>query len=352
MKRIFRNFMVVTSSLLLIVALVGGVWLQGMFNTMTVQNNPTTTQLVTQVVGEDGQPTEMTVTTEVINMDAAQYYDWEFSEDYINVLCVGMDTRDIDSDYGLTDVMIIASLDLTSQRIRLVSLMRDMYVKPAGYSGGTKLNSVYAGYGGIEALMRTVNENFGTNISRYAIVNFYGLVDIIDRIGGVTIDVSDAEVKTINGMLWETYSNLGMSVPESSYLTHSGEQLLNGHQAVAFARIRKLGNGDFERTSRQREVMEAMLDKVLTLGILQWPAIFNDCKEFVRTNMSADEILAAGIKVLRFKNLELEQLRIPVDGSWNYQTINGLSYVVANMSDSKNAVQQFLAGNYVAPEDQ
>ena len=68
--------------------------------------------------------------------------------------------------------------------------------------------------------------------------------------------------------------------------------------------------------------------------------------------MSADEILAAGIQVLRFKNVELEQLRIPVDGSWRYDTINGLSYVVANMSDSKNAIQQFLTGNYIAPEDQ
>ena len=351
MKRILRNIAVVTTSLLLIAALVGGVWLQGMFNSMTV-TAPSTTELVTQVVDDKGNVTEMTVTTEVISEDAAQYYDWEFGEDYINVLCVGIDTRDIDSDYGLTDVMIIASLDLTSQRIRLVSLMRDLYVKPAGYSNGTKLNSVYAGYGGIEALMRTVNENFGTNISRYAIVNFYGLADIINRIGGITIDVKDNEVKYVNAHQVTIYKNLGMEYPPENRIRESGVQVLNGYQAVAYARIRKTGNGDFERTSRQRKVMSAMLDRVLELGILQWPGIFNDCKQYVRTNMSADEILAAGIKVLRFKNVELEQLRIPVDGSWNYQTIDGLSYVVANMSDCKNAVQQFLTGNYVAPEDQ
>jgi len=348
LKRILRNIGVVTTSLLLIVALVAGVWVQGLFNSMTVQTNPTTTQLVTQVVGEDGQATEMTVTTEVISADAAQYYDWEFGEDYINVLCIGIDTRYVDSDFGLTDVMIIASLDLTSQRIRLVSLMRDIYVKPSGYSGGTKLNSVYASYGGIETLMRTINDNFGTNISRYAIVNFYGLADIINRIGGITLDISEEEVPYVN-----RYQKVfGSRLPEDSMLTEGGVQLVNGYQAVAYARIRKLGNGDFERTSRQREVMSAMLDRVMELGILQWPGIFNDCKQYVRTNMSADEIIAAGIKVMRFKNLELEQLRIPVDGSWSYQTIDGLSYVVANMSDSKNAVQQFLAGNYVAPEKQ
>ena len=61
---------------------------------------------------------------------------------------------------------------------------------------------------------------------------------------------------------------------------------------------------------------------------------------------------AAGIQVLRFKNVEIEQLRIPVDGSWNYDTIDGLSYVVINYNDNKNAVQQFLAGEYVPPENQ
>jgi len=350
LKRILRNITVVTTSLLLIAALVGGVWLQSFFNAMTV--TPQSTQMVTQGVDEHGNTTEVTITTEAISADAAQYYDWEFGEDYINVLCVGVDTRDLDSDYGLTDVMIIASLDLTSQRIRLVSLMRDIYVKPAGYSGGTKLNSVYAGYGGIEVLMRTINENFGTNITRYAVVNFFGLADIIDRIGGIMIDVSAEEIPQINGLQSEIYNAQGIGFTSDIHVKEPGYQLLDGHQATAYARIRKVGNGDFERTSRQREVMEAMLQKVLSLGILQWPGIFYDCKDLVRTNMSADEILAAGIQVLRFKNVELEQLRIPVDGSWNYQTINGLSYVVANMSDSKNAIQQFLTGNYIAPEDQ
>ena len=351
MKRILRNFAIVLSTLVLTVALAGGVWVQDFLSGMSVSSSPRRTQTVIQTNDHEGKPT--TVTTEVISEDEAKYYDWDFGSDYINVLCVGMDTRDMDSNYGLTDVMMIASLDLTSQRIRLVSIMRDIYVNPSGYSGHTKMNGVYSGYGGIDSLVRTINDKFGANVSRYAIVNFYGLGSIIDRLGGIMVDVKQEEINQVNGLQSEVYKEeTGYGLPMDKYVTEPGYQLLDGHQAVAYARIRKIGNGDFERTQRQRIVMEAMLAKVKEMGILSWPSIFNDCQSLVRTNMSPDEILAAGIQVLRFKNVEIEQLRIPVDGSWNYDTIDGLSYVVINYNDNKNAVQQFLAGEYVPPENQ
>ena len=351
LKRILRNFGIIVASLLLTVCLAGGVWLQGFLNSISVAGSKTT-QTVTQTVDQDGNQTEVSVTTEVISEEAAKYYDWDFGTDYINVLCVGMDTRDLNATYGLTDVMMIASLDLTSQRIRLVSIMRDIYVQPSGYSGHTKLNGVYSGYGGIETLMRTINDNFGTNVSKYAIVNFYGLADIIDRIGGVMIDVQADEIEQINGLQVEVFREEGREFTPDHYVTDPGMQLLDGHQAVAYARIRKVGNGDFERTQRQRNVMEAMLAQMMQMGIFAWPSVFNDCKDLVRTNMTPDEILAAGIQVLRFKNVEIEQLRIPIDGAWNYQTIDGLSYVVVNFDECKKAVQQFLAGDYVPPEEQ
>lgn len=354
-KRFFRNFGILILCFVMIGSLGGGIYLNQMLSAFQHEETPAQTPrtTVTQMVNDEtGETTELEVEVDTVSEEEAKYYDWNFGSDYINILCIGIDTRKVESDFGLTDVMIIASIDLTSNRIRLVSLMRDIYVNPSGYSGHTKLNSVYASYGGMDELMRTINDKFGTNLSKYVLVNFFGMKDIIDRIGGVDIDVSEKEVGEVNRFLHDIYDNLGTSVPQEEYLTEAGMQHLDGAQATTYARIRSVGNGDFERTQRQRIVLEAMLAKMKTVGLLAWPGVFNDCKDMVKTNLTPDEMLAIGFKVLRMKNVEMEQLRIPMDGTWIYQTVDGLSYVVINFEDNRKAIQQFLVGDYVAPENQ
>ena len=338
-------------------SLSGGIYLNQMLSAMQDKTNstPATPRVTTtQSVNEKGETTEVEVEVTELSEEEAKYFDWNFGSDYINILCIGIDTRDEESDFGLTDVMIIASIDLTSNRIRLVSLMRDIYVNPSGYSGHTKLNSVYSSYGGMEELMRTINDKFGTNLSKYVLVNFFGMKDIIDRIGGVDLTLTDEEATAVNQFLNDIYVvGYGMDrVPGEEYLSGGGDLHLDGAQATTYARIRNLGNGDFDRTHRQRAVLEAMLARMKKMGLFAWPGVFNDCKDMVKTNLTPDEMLAIGFKVLRMKNVEMEQLRIPMDGTWIFQTIDDLSYVVINFEDNRKAIEQFLIGEYVAPENQ
>ena len=168
-----------------------------------------------------------------------------------NILLLGTDNRYESDVYGRTDSMILLSVNLPERQAKLTSLMRDIWVQLDGH-GGQKLNAASV-YGGPELTMATVNRYFDLNVGEYVLINITGLAEVIDKLGGVELTVTEDERKALNKGLFNLSEESGMTK-----LEQSGENVhLNGNQAVAYARIRQI-DSDYRRTERQRALLNAM----------------------------------------------------------------------------------------------
>lgn len=252
-----------------------------------------------------------------------------------NVLVLGVDTL---SDGGQrSDTMIVASIG--GESLRLTSIQRDMLVDIAGH-GKNKINAAYA-FGGPELAMRTVNEALDLNLMRYVVVDFKVLVELVDALGGIEMDITEAEMEHINKNVWSSrrvFAPLGYTATE---LTEYGENIrLNGLRALGYARIRKL-DSDFMRTSRQRAVIDAMLKRLKAQ--LMNPMVMADFISAglngVQTNLSPVEMVSLGEKALFCG--AVEQLRLPVNGSFED---DGSSLTVTDRARNVESFRNFVYG--------
>ncbi|SHJ80020.1 transcriptional attenuator, LytR family [Clostridium amylolyticum] len=258
-------------------------------------------------------------------------------KDYItNILLLGIDKRD-EKDVGRSDAMMILTLDTKHKKIKLSSIMRDSYVSIDKH-GKDKLNHAYA-YGGPELAIKTVNQNFGLNITEFVLVDYDGLESIIDALGGVDIDVKKTEFKLVNDYIHDLAV---LKKTDPPYLKNSGSQTLNGMQAVAYSRIRYVGDGDYERTERQRRVLSGMFDKIKTAGITKYPTLVNKLLPYVKTSLDTKEILAAGTDVMKSGMSNLEQERFPVDGYNDGKEINKIWYLLFNQEVTKKQMYDYI----------
>lgn len=256
--------------------------------------------------------------------------------DIINIALFGVDRRN-SKERGRSDSMMIATLDFKNDKIKLTSLMRDVYTPVEGH-GNTKLNHAYA-YGGAELAIKTINQNFGTDIRDYVTVDFFALEKIIDAIGGVDIDVKPEEVDYINQHMQETAN---IQKKEMVKVESEGVQTLNGMQAVSYARIRYVGNGDFERTERQRRVLSAMLSELKTVNKATLPQLLMKVSPYIETSLEREEILLLGYDYLKEAPFTMEQQRFPLDGTWSSATINGGWYMKTNLEQMKEQISDYL----------
>lgn len=260
------------------------------------------------------------------------------SKDVTNIALFGVDSREAGMDKGSrSDSIMILSIDKEHNKLKLSSIMRDTYVSVDGH-GKTKITHAYA-YGGPQLAVKTINENFNMNIKDYVTVDFFGLEKIINSVGGVQINLEKAEVPVMNNYITET-SKIEKTTP--TYVKNFGLQNLNGSQAVAYARIRYVGNADYERTERQRKVLEQVIQKVTKGGITKLPSLINTMLPFVETSMSKTDILAAGTTVLTKKITTLVQFRLPEDGYGKGQTINKVYYLVTDLNVAKAHLYKFI----------
>ena len=238
----------------------------------------------------------------------------------LNILLFGLDRRS-KNEASRSDTIIIASIDTKNKTVKLSSIMRDLYLAIPGKSDN-RINAAYA-FGGPELAIRTVNKNFNMDITRYVTVDFFGLPDIVDKIGGVDINVNKDEISLLN-------------------ITKPGLQHLNGTQALAYARIRYVGNNDFERTERQRTVLTALFDKAKSQGISKVAALAAVVIPYIETNISKSEMMDFGIKVMGFGKTNLQQLRIPADGTYKNKTINGMQVLVPDLQKNTDLLHKFI----------
>lgn len=253
-----------------------------------------------------------------------------------NIALFGVDA--VDGARGRSDTVMIATIDTVHKKLKLTSIMRDSYVSIPGRNND-KLNHAYA-YGGAELSMKTLNENFDLNIDDFASVNFTTLPKIVDKLGGVVIDVDSEELKYINGYIDSLNSVNGTS---SANLTEPGEQRLDGTQTMAYCRIRYTEGGDFKRTERNREVLIKLFEKLSATPSNQLPQVLDEILPLVQTSLKPFDILALGKSIIQIRDdIQVNQERIPLDGFCEDKMINGVYYLTFDKDITVQKIHDYI----------
>ena len=208
------------------------------------------------------------------------------SKEVINVLLIGADSRSGRNE-GNTDVMMLLSVNKKTKKLKMVSFLRDSYLYIEGKNNSycTKLNAAFS-MGGPECLIKTIENNYKIEIDNYVMVNFESFEDIIDAMGGVTVDVQGYEANYIQ-------SFFGVSMPKGEDVT------LNGKQALAFCRVRGCdADGDVSRTRRQRQVIDSMVTRVIDSSISEINEYIDILLPYVETGYSETQIISLGLKAI------------------------------------------------------
>ena len=258
-----------------------------------------------------------------------------------NILLFGLDSR-AEGKRSRSDTIMIATLDASENKIKLTSLMRDTYVSIPGREDN-RINAAYA-FGGPELAIRTVNHNYHMNIEKYVTVDFFSLERVINALGGIEIDVKDYEVKALNSGI-RSLNNLHKDDKDSPLIEGPGMHSLDGRQAVAYARIRKVGNGDFERTDRQRTVLKSLIGKAASLNPLEAHNLLSTLLPEVETNLSKAEIIKLGYVALKSAKNPVEELRLPYEGTYEHRRIRGMAVLVPNLERNRQILHDFIFGS-------
>lgn len=217
---------------------------------------------------------------------------------YTNIALFGLDNRTSGNyDTGHSDSIIIASINNKTKEIRLVSVYRDTYLRVNSEESYSKANSAYY-KGGPEQAVKMLNSNLDLNITEYACVDWAALVQAIDALGGVEIEITAQEAGLINAYLFEIDAMMGTT---SSVVDGEGLKTLTGAQATSYARIRKTAGDDFKRSSRQRIVIEAMLNKAKSASVGTLLDICNVVFDDISTSLELSEILGLAVHVKEYQ---------------------------------------------------
>lgn len=264
-------------------------------------------------------------------MDAADLTQYP---DQINVLLIGVDAREGETD-SRSDTMMLVTLDNANKEIKLTSFLRDSYVEIAGRNSWSKLNSAYF-RGGIQMLSDTLELNFKVDIQYYALVDFEIFITIVDELGGINVDVTEKES-------YYTYHSGDVNVPVR---IPAGEDVhLNGEEALWYSRIRYL-DSDFQRTQRQRKVITAIVEKASTKSPTELYALAEKVIPLIKTNMSSKQIIGLGLAALKNQayNYPIVQHQIPANGTWENQNISGVgASLVMDLEENQKLLHKFLA---------
>lgn len=258
-------------------------------------------------------------------------------KDVLNILLIGSDSRD-PKVRGRSDAMMILSVNKKNDKIILTSLLRDIYLTILGKSSN-RLNAAYA-QGGAKLLIETIEQNFRIKIDKYVSVDFFAFMDVIDTIGGVTVEVTDEEIPYLNSGVREINRLLDEEITKDT-LTTGGKLLLNGKQALGFSRIRYLGT-DFARTARQRKIMEQIFNKLKKTSISNIINLLNTVLPKVTTNFTEKEIISHILRLPEYLGYDFEQLRIPANGSYENKKIKKMEVLVIDFEENVKLLQNTI----------
>lgn len=260
-------------------------------------------------------------------------------QDVITIALFGTDfsqNEEYGNYYGASDSTMILGIDTKKERLKLFSLMRDLYLDlPDG--GKENLNYTMA-YGGPELILKAINYNFNLTVDKYIYASLSTLPKIIDRLGGVELNITIDEMNYLNSYIDNIDNENGTSTTK---ITSAGTQNLNGTQASAYCRIRYTEGRDFKRTERQRDVLSALFTKFKTTSIPELTSMMNDILPLVETNLTNTEIISIASKVLGMGIPNIEQSRFPLDGK-SEMILTDMYHLTIDTESTTEDIHKFL----------
>ena len=256
------------------------------------------------------------------------------NDGYTHILLVGQDRRPGQSRTR-SDAMILVTINKATKTLTMTSFMRDLWVQIPGYYK-ERLNVPYAidKGNGFDLLNKTLEYNFGVRAAHNVEVDFSGFSAAIDAVGGVDIQLTDAEAKYLNNL--------------KKWNLVEGNNHLTGAEALAYSRIRQIGD-DFERTSRQRTVLNALIEKAKALSLAELYSMTKSVLPLLTTDMTDKEILGCVLDLAKIlPELTIVSQRIPVDGAYYNAKIGGRQVLCLTENDWRtniNMLKETLTDN-------
>ena len=238
----------------------------------------------------------------------------------VNIALLGIDDE---GGQGRSDSIMILTIDELHKKLKLTSIMRDSYVEIPGREGKDKINHAYA-FGGAELAIKTLNQNFGLNIKDFMAVKMESLPVIIDKLGGVDINIQEDEVDFINGV------------------DSPGVYNLNGEQALAYARIRYTDGGDARRTERQRNILNSIFEKLKLTPIEEYPSIISDFLPYIQTSLDTGGVISTAATFATLIPNGLDQARFPRDKDIENIEVDGIYYLDFNNEVVKDEIKNYI----------
>lgn len=248
------------------------------------------------------------------------------SRNTVNILLIGQDHREGEREQARSDSMILCSFHKDTDELTMTSILRDLYVPIPGHHDN-RINAAYS-YGGMSLLKQTIEENFGISIQGCVEVDFSQFSQIVEVLGGVELELRQDEADYINK---ETGSSL-----------RSGLQRLSGPEALTYSRIRSLdADSDFSRTNRQRKVLTAIFNGYRQANVSQLLNLVREVLPMITTDLNRGQlVLLAAELAPHLSGCEISSQRIPADGTFTDQTIDGMAVLVADMEKNRLLLQK------------
>lgn len=247
-----------------------------------------------------------------------------------NILLLGVDARDgEDGQATRSDTMMLVSLDSKHHCVKLVSFLRDTWVYIPSLDYEQRLNAACSS-GGYQNVVSTIEYNFGVKIDGYVVTDFEMFKVLVDSIGGVKIDVTEAEAKEVTKHK-KRYGNVKLE---------AGKHKLTGEQALAYCRIRKIDT-DFKRTERQRTVISAIIKKGVANPLRLYKMAYG-AAPYIETDLTKGELIKVMTKAAGCMTGKINQNNVPFDGTWDYANINGNSVIAINREKNRDLLREYI----------
>lgn len=262
--------------------------------------------------------------------------------DVLNIMLFGADKKVDGEAYGRSDSMILLSINNRTGDLVMTSFLRDLWVEIPGYFPH-RLNTSYA-LGGAELAIETIEYNFGVDIDRYAIVDFDSFTNIIDTLGGIDLELTDEEIDYIN---WQCWKNKQVET-RHEITAKAGVVHLNGRQALWYSRDRDSAGSDWDRTNRQRIVLNTIMKDMKQSNLAQIMSIIYQVGTMIETDLDKGEIVYLAQNALNYLNYDVTASSVPdlSGGNFSCPKIDDMDVVTINDWDAERArIQMAIFGS-------
>ena len=323
--------LIVALVIVLVLLIAAALGLNYVFGRLGKFENPTPGETVQMLPDEtETDPLENVEGLETVDATDVTFETVDVLEgDMINIMLIGQDRRP-GEERARSDSMILVTLNKEKNTIQLTSFMRDLYVQIPGYMD-TRLNAAYR-YGGTDLMNETFKVNFGLEIDGNVMVDFDEFTEIIEILGGVTLDISSAEARYMNGCGTATKT------------FKAGTNYFNAAEALDFTRMRYAAGGDYGRTDRQRRVIMAIAESLRDADLMTILNLIDQVLPHIVTNLSDAQIIeyaTTGLGILGGGG-QMETFRIPQDDAHYNANIRGMAVLVPNLEMCREDLKEFI----------